>query len=336
MHSPRMCARPTTILTPAPCPGILHQTAFGTIMTGRATPPFVACSVAINSRIMRRHLKSSLIILSVATIAGLVIHTFNHSSVAHASLEAGTPVSPLVQLTDSLRRLSRSLDARIREIHTLDSTLAAHLELPAMSTELRGLRKSLAISDAPYFGIILPDAFYLMSRIDLQRRYIDSITVRIETLGNTIAHLPTFVPVDGTPSSNFGRRLHPIDGVWKNHTGLDFAAPRGTEIHAAGNGVVITAGTQKGYGNIVEIDHGFGYRTRYAHCSSTIAKAGDTVRRGDLIATVGTTGRATGPHLHFEMVVDDATIDPLEVLRAPLSLEQSGVVYETRRSSPVM
>lgn len=123
--------------------------------------------------------------------------------------------------------------------------------------------------------------------------------------------LPTLSPVDYPAlSSSFGWRRSPVSGRKSMHEGLDFVAPRGTPIRAASGGLVVRAGTQGGYGKMVEIDHGNGLRTRYAHASSLLVKTGDIVRQGDEIARVGSTGRSTGPHLHFEIRMADYPLDP--------------------------
>lgn len=125
------------------------------------------------------------------------------------------------------------------------------------------------------------------------------------------ASLPTLSPVDYPAlSSSFGWRRNPVSGRNTMHEGLDFVAPRGAPIRAASGGLVVRAGTQRGYGKMVEIDHGNGLRTRYAHASSLLVKAGDIVRQGDVIARVGSTGRSTGSHLHFEIRMADYPLDP--------------------------
>ena len=127
--------------------------------------------------------------------------------------------------------------------------------------------------------------------------------------------LPLMIPCDGRHTSPYGMRVHPIKGVEKMHTGIDIAAPHGTEILAANGGIVTFAGWRNGYGNTIEIDHGFGYVTRYAHASKLIVAVGDTVMRGKVIARVGATGAATGAHLHYEILVDGEQVDPSGFLR---------------------
>lgn len=116
-------------------------------------------------------------------------------------------------------------------------------------------------------------------------------------------------------SSTFGGRRHPIHGNWRAHNGVDYAAPTGTPIHATADGTVEYIGTQRGYGNVVILKHHSGYSTLYAHQHKFAAglKKGDAVDQGQLIGYVGSTGWATGPHLHYEFRINDKPVDPLSV-----------------------
>ncbi|MCB9743266.1 MAG: M23 family metallopeptidase [Alphaproteobacteria bacterium] len=128
---------------------------------------------------------------------------------------------------------------------------------------------------------------------------------------------PSIWPVQGegvTLTSGFGYRRSPINNRRKFHNGVDLSAARGTRVFAAASGVVIASGYNSGYGRQISIDHGYGVETRYAHNSSLFVKEGDWVEAGQVIATVGSTGQATGPHLHFELRVDGEFVDPLEYL----------------------
>jgi murein DD-endopeptidase MepM/ murein hydrolase activator NlpD len=111
-------------------------------------------------------------------------------------------------------------------------------------------------------------------------------------------------------SSAYGWRTDPITGARSKHNGIDMAAVRGTEIPAIKAGTVRFAGERGGYGNVVILDHGDGLETRYAHCQDLLVQAGDVVQQGQTVATVGSTGRSTGPHLHFEARQDGEAIDP--------------------------
>lgn len=123
------------------------------------------------------------------------------------------------------------------------------------------------------------------------------------------------VGAPGRITSNYGVRADPFHGHAAEHRGVDVGAPEGSPIRAAADGVVRRAGSRGGYGNAVEIDHGDGTSTLYAHARDLKVREGDRVARGQEIATVGATGRATGPHLHFEVRVDDRPVHPKRVLR---------------------
>jgi murein DD-endopeptidase MepM/ murein hydrolase activator NlpD len=115
----------------------------------------------------------------------------------------------------------------------------------------------------------------------------------------------------GYVSSQFGSRTDPFTGRRAFHKGVDFAGREGAEVVAVASGVVIWSGERYGYGQLVEINHGNGYVTRYAHNVDNLVAVGDTVRRGQVIARMGDTGRATGPNLHFEVLLNDRPVDPL-------------------------
>lgn len=126
--------------------------------------------------------------------------------------------------------------------------------------------------------------------------------------------VPSMAPVDGPVGSGFGFRHDPFTGRAALHTGLDFPADVGTPIHAAAGGVVLSAEPDAAYGLAVQLDHGNGLVTRYAHTSRVLVKVGDLVKRGQPIALVGNTGRSTGPHLHFEVLLDGSPQNPARFL----------------------
>ena len=123
-------------------------------------------------------------------------------------------------------------------------------------------------------------------------------------------------------SSTFGNRKDPFTGRLAFHSGIDYAAPQGTKVLSAGAGVVTYAGQMSGYGNVVEVTHGNGLVTRYGHLSSFLAKEGQKVSTGTPIAKVGSTGRSTGPHLHFEVRRSDSAVDPARYLNAGRALAE--------------
>ena len=133
-------------------------------------------------------------------------------------------------------------------------------------------------------------------------------------------------------TSDFGPRVHPIDGEVHFHTGVDLRAKEGTPIHAAAAGVVKRAGTRGGYGQAVEVDHGEGVTTLYAHASALGVQPGDRIEEGQALGWVGQTGNATGPHLHFEVRVDGRPMDPKKALNAyGIRAEHTIEEHENRR-----
>jgi murein DD-endopeptidase MepM/ murein hydrolase activator NlpD len=129
--------------------------------------------------------------------------------------------------------------------------------------------------------------------------------------------LPTMMPVTASyNASSFGRRIDPFTGQWAMHEGIDFLADNGSPVHAAAAGIVIFAGFHPQYGYVVDIDHGNDLVTRYAHCSKLFVREGDVLQRGRKIGEVGSTGRSTGPHLHFEVRYRGAAQHPAKFLEA--------------------
>lgn len=141
----------------------------------------------------------------------------------------------------------------------------------------------------------------------------DSLIAHRELLQST----PSILPADGLLSSRFSAsRFHPIHHKELPHPGVDISAPKGTPILAAANGRVTYAGWRSGYGNTIEIDHGFGYMTRYGHASELLVKAGQVIERGDPVGQVGMTGFATNNHVHYEIWVDGQAQDPMNFVIA--------------------
>lgn len=156
------------------------------------------------------------------------------------------------------------------------------------------------------------------------KQQMDSRTDQLSVLEALLVHdsanrkfLPTLYPIlDGWYSSNFGYRIDPFTGQQSMHEGIDFPADVGTTVVAAASGKVIYAEWHPAYGKMIEVDHGNGLVSRYAHTSSMLVKEGDLVVRGQRIATVGSTGRSTGPHLHFEVRLNGVPQNPARFLQS--------------------
>jgi hypothetical protein len=180
----------------------------------------------------------------------------------------------------------------------------------------------------------------LHEKVDLLRRklYIESksqdeVVTLAEKKEKLYASIPAIQPISNKQllalSSGYGWRTHPIYKVKKMHPGIDFAASIGTPIYATADGTVEQVSVKfSGYGKMVEIDHGFGYRTRYAHMHGFAVRSGQSVKRGDLIGYVGNTGMSTAPHLHYEVFINGSHVDPVHYFYNDLSPAEYEKVLE--------
>ncbi|MCS6818705.1 MAG: M23 family metallopeptidase [Chitinophagales bacterium] len=156
----------------------------------------------------------------------------------------------------------------------------------------------------------------LRRQMAIQSKSYDQIAEFIQNREQMLRSLPSIQPVINKDltrlASGFGMRMDPIYKVPKFHEGMDFTAPVGTEVYVTGDGVVETVEySYSGYGNQVVVDHGYGYKTRYAHLSKFKVKVGQKVKRGDVIGLVGNTGKSTGPHLHYEVIKGGVPVNPV-------------------------
>lgn len=211
---------------------------------------------------------------------------------------AGHLDTRLASLETHQRKTIQAWSARIQETATRIGAALAELGLPDADQRASG---------GPF--IPLPDAAATIDtdldglRVDLAHR---------DRLASAIAGLPLRLPVEGRldVTSGYGTRRDPFLGRIALHSGIDLRGDYGTPVTAAAGGVVTSAGPEAGYGTMVEIDHANGYATRYAHLSSTAAVVGQSVAAGTLVGRIGTTGRSTGPHLHYEVRIAGQPVDP--------------------------
>ena len=153
-----------------------------------------------------------------------------------------------------------------------------------------------------------------------------------------LACIPAIQPVRNSDLKRriggFGWRIDPIYKTRRRHTGIDFTANKGTEIYATGDGVVVALERKKwGYGLSIIIDHGYGYQTRYAHLSKFKVQKGQKIKRGELIGLIGSTGKSTGPHLHYEVVVNGVKVNPIGYFHSDLTPEQYERMLEMSKNS---
>jgi len=158
---------------------------------------------------------------------------------------------------------------------------------------------------------------------------------RMSALEQGLSGIPQFMPADMRMiSSGFGYRSDPINGHAAMHTGLDFRGPIGSPIHAAAQGTVSFVGMKQGYGRVVEISHGNGMLTRYAHMSAWRAHVGQQVAAGDVIGLIGSSGRSTGPHLHFEVRINDRAVNPRPFLESAPHVLEAARAEQPGRDEP--
>ncbi len=178
----------------------------------------------------------------------------------------------------------------------------------------------------------------LSSRIKVQNASYSELDGLIKTKEKLLSHTPAIQPVSNKElsriASGFGYRVDPVYKTVKMHAGLDFAAPQGTPIYATADGTVSTGGnTGNGYGNHVVINHGYGYETLYGHMVRVKARAGEQVKRGEIIGWVGSTGKSTGPHCHYEVHKNGNKLDPVYFFYNDLSPDQFDRLLKQATSS---
>lgn len=213
--------------------------------------------------------------------------------------------------TRQMDRLSNLTDSAYKAADTLASTL-----------EDAGLLKDKDYGREGMGGPLVP-ANPAKSAFDNKVEELDTALDALQDVQEEARRLPLANPAPGTGlSSGFGVRLDPIIGVKAMHTGLDFRAPLGTAARVTAPGVVTRAGWNGGYGRMVEVDHGNGYVTRYAHLGKILVSVGQKLAKGAVVGRTGTSGRSTGPHLHYEVRHDGAPVNPMQFLKVGKKVEQ--------------
>ena len=166
----------------------------------------------------------------------------------------------------------------------------------------------------------------IAKQIYVQSKSFDEILNLSKQQKDRLLHIPSIQPVANKDlkrvASGYGTRIDPIYGTMRFHAGMDFSAPIGTDIYSTGDGVVTWADWRQGYGMCIIIDHGYGFETLYAHMSEYVAKVGQKVKRGELIGKVGSTGKSTGPHLHYEVHVKGKADNPSKYYFMDLTPEE--------------
>lgn len=200
--------------------------------------------------------------------------------------------------TRAVETIAAAATERVEKAEALIGDLGIRVDLPAAPAEAADV-------GGPYVPM---SVMGLAQALDQAESAFD----RLDGLRHAVARLPLGEPLPGADiTSGFGSRRDPFLSTFAFHTGVDFRSPTGTDVRPTAPGVVVSAGWAGGYGNMVEIDHGNGLATRYGHLSRIIAKVGDKVSTDSVIGEVGSTGRSTGPHLHYETRVKGTAVNPM-------------------------
>jgi murein DD-endopeptidase MepM/ murein hydrolase activator NlpD len=239
-----------------------------------------------------------------------------YASHATLELELSNYRDATTALTGQIQGLQTALD-------DLGGQAALDPALRSAMDKLPAIVKSRAMgggSNSPALAL-LPSLNSPEDTFGLLRDLLEGLESRLQSVGSGVekrnrlaAATPSIWPATGWLSSAMGRRRDPFTGGPDFHPGLDISADRGSPVYATANGTVVHAGGAAAYGNLVRIDHGFGLESRYGHLERIDIAAGAVVQRGDRIGTVGSTGRATAPHLHYEVRVNDRLLNPLQFL----------------------
>ncbi|HKF52752.1 MAG TPA: M23 family metallopeptidase [Candidatus Acidoferrales bacterium] len=276
---------------------------------------FIASTDSGNMRRMRiphyaLHLLVALALVGSATVL-VAVGTYSRTlwkAKAYNSLLSDQHA--LTQQYHELQTQVKDANERLNSLQSLASEVAVAYGLTGVSDTPFSLTNTSQESDATYKDTV--DQFNFLQQNSEAVMLASTGSVRL-TPGLKLLNapfIPSLWPVMGRITSRFGERLDPFGGEGEFHTGLDIASHYGDDVRAAADGVVVWTGNREGYGRVVIIDHGFGITTWYAHLSSYDTEAGMRVKRGDVIAQEGDSGRATASHLHFEVRINNAPVNP--------------------------
>jgi murein DD-endopeptidase MepM/ murein hydrolase activator NlpD len=245
-------------------------------------------------------------------------------------------VDSLATLSEQIKQLEKRDNDVYRAIFEAspipDSARAKHIEEQLEIASVEKMKSNQLITS---INSILDN---LSSRVKSQEKSYDQIDDLVKNKELLLSHTPAIQPVSNKDlnriASGFGSRIDPVYKTVKFHYGLDFAAPQGTPIYATADGTVTTAGnTGNGYGNYVVINHGYGYETLYGHMVRVKARNGQSIKRGEVIGWVGSTGKSTGPHCHYEVHKYGTKIDPIYFFYNDLTPEQFDLILKKAAAS---
>jgi len=270
-------------------------------------------SFSISERTVRSgvYVGSVLALMAIVGLGSAVASTGRLISSALRPTEANAMTSKPRDVAEVARRVA-SLRDTLNVIRKREAQIRLLAGLPATDSGAPNAAGPFAGGDSTARGPIHADVETLIQRADLLSARFAAVTDSLELNAKRFASVPSIMPTAGWLTSQFSRaRVHPLLHVSRPHEGIDVSAPMGAPIVAPASGTVTKVARENGYGNVLEIDHGNGIVTKYAHCSRIDVRQGQRVTRGQRIAAVGSTGLSTGPHLHYELHINGKVVDPL-------------------------
>lgn len=237
----------------------------------------------------------------------------------HKSLILEKENTTLKKEIKALRNKTVRLDKMLAELLQQNNRLRAAVGLDPVPKEIAlmgmgGNIEELPVVEKDEKKYVEQEIERLLNLANFQLQSFSEIAKKFEEDQRIRDHTPTIIPAAGYFTSGFGMRRDPFTGLPAFHEGIDISAPPGTTVVAPASGVVTTVRWDRGYGLWVEIDHGLGVKTRYAHLLRARVSPGQYVKRGDVIAYVGNSGRSTAPHLHYEVRVNDKPVNPVNYI----------------------
>ena len=235
------------------------------------------------------------------------------------SIRKNREVSTLVAENQDLRGRTKALNAKLESLEKLLADFEERTRRLSIVAGLSGVHDpgtggvggltALPTDDASHTEAVLEET---SRRGLLLSGRLGAVEDKLSFQADQLALTPTLAPAVGVLTAGFGLRTDPFTGRQEFHPGIDISSPTGGRIVAPASGTVVRIGWENGYGRLVEIAHGFGIRTLYAHLETTRVTEGQRVRRGELVGLIGSTGRSTGPHLHYEVQVGGKPVNPLD------------------------
>ncbi len=274
-----------------------------------------------------RNYKSKLalyFILSLVVFSSIIIGAYYFiSSIANSSKDIISLRAENRDLKENLNKmlsLYKSLNIQVDSLAQSDNNLRVAVNLQPVSNEENSVGigggsfdNSLDFSTSPTeekLKQVLSYVDEVSRKINFEKNQYLEISSKLRENKFLYDAIPAIKPCNGNISDGFGMRMHPILHIKRMHEGIDFEVEPGSPVYATGDGKVDFVGTKEGFGIVVEIDHGFGYQTVYAHLSRSIVHEGQKVKRGEEIALSGNTGLSTGPHLHYEVHQNGVALNP--------------------------